>query len=204
MRKLNRRVLMNAIELELLERGALVYLTTWVSNSFLFSDAPALTVGVDGGEFVFVFIDEDGVGQQGRLPIDRFRRDWEAEIDLGFAVKTPEGLLAASPDLGGQGIVVYRLCGDGEDVQTLAWTGYDESVVPAADAGAGPIGLARSLSMVPLSRFEKVGEGPVLSRDEVTEKTAKNYVIIPGLSTCVYNNAGEACRIFYAKGGNKA
>ena len=65
---------LNPENLDGLETGQQLFITTWVAKSVLLSDAPCMAVGRNGDAFLAVYITEEGDGAQIRLPIAEYGR----------------------------------------------------------------------------------------------------------------------------------
>lgn len=88
---------LNPENLEGLETGQQLFITTWVAKSVLLSDAPCMVVGRNGDDFLAIYITAEGDGAQVRLPVSEYGKTWNASISDGFAIRTPGGPLIATP-----------------------------------------------------------------------------------------------------------
>ena len=202
LRPTHRKRSLSQDDLSKMDPGSKVYLSTWIiggANGVLFSDAPALVAGVEGDDFVFIYIGEDGCARQGRLPIAEHGVSWNAEIDYGLSVKTPDGEIWAHQDGETTAVTMYYFGGPGKRNVMLGWTGYRE-VLPVLDFVLNPDEVRREIKEVPLERLKTDGGLSVSSRDDIKLENAANYVITPGLVTYIYNDNVLSCRVFHAKG----
>lgn len=88
---------LNIDDLEQIRCGQQVFLTTWDFPELSLSHTPALAVRIDNGQFVAIYIEENGKGTSVCLTVADYGYLWYAEIKDGFALKTPYGLLQAWP-----------------------------------------------------------------------------------------------------------
>lgn len=102
---------LNPENLDGLETGQQLFITTWVAKSVLLSDAPCMAVGRNGDAFLAVYITEEGDGAQIRLPIAEYGSTWNASVLEGFSIRTPGGSLVATPYVDPEypGIEVWRV-----------------------------------------------------------------------------------------------
>ena len=63
---------LNPENLEGLETGQQLFITTWVAKSVLLSDAPCMVVGRNGDDFLAIYITAEGDGAQVRLPVSEY------------------------------------------------------------------------------------------------------------------------------------
>lgn len=166
---------------------------------------PALVVGIQQEEFVFVYIGDGGTAEQGRLALEDYGDDWTVYIEDGFFVRTPEGLLHAyskhDPEYPGIAIDLYRP-GDEEYGIGLAITEY----VPAGEGLCGydasnPVLSRQEIDEVPAERIETEDGQPVASKNGITPANAGSYRITAGLITRAWpdelNDVDNHRRVFH-------
>ena len=205
MRPTHRKRSLSQDELSKMDPGSKVYTSTWIiggANRVIFSDTPVLVVGVEGADFVFVYIGEDCCAKQGRLPVAEYGASWDAEIDYGLSVKTPDGEIWAHQDGETAAVTMYYFGGPGRRNAMLGWTGYRE-ILPVLDFGLSPDEIRREIKEIPLERLKTDDGLPVSSKDDIKLENAANYVVTPGLVTYIYNDNVLSCRVFHAKGEAK-
>lgn len=177
-----------------LESGQRVLVTTWISDDVLFCDSPALVVGCESGDFVFVYIGEDGSAKQARLPIDKYGTIWNASIEDGFCIETPDGILHASGILNseypGIEINLYRP-GDDYPIR-LSMTEY----IPGGECLCGfdpahPEESQREIDEVPAERIVTTDGKHITSKDGIHYSNSGNYRITAGLVSRAWPNEVE-------------
>lgn len=66
------------------------------SCGFLFGPRfPAMVAGCEGNIFHYIYVGEDFGALHGQANLDEYGDTWLAEVDEGFFVETPEGMLHA-------------------------------------------------------------------------------------------------------------
>lgn len=170
-----------------LEPGEKIYVTTWVSDGILFAGTPALVASCDEDELVFIYIGDDAEPQQGRLPVGSYGKTWSVDVDDGFLVETPDGILHASPtrdeEFPGVSVDLFR---PGDDIRytRLAMTEY-------TSGGEGLCGFDPSdpawtraeIAEVPVERIETEDGRKVTSKAGIRLANAGKYRVAAGLLT---------------------
>lgn len=204
---------LNPQDLDGLEAGQQIYITTWVASTVLFSDTPVMVVGREGDDFLVVYIGEHGQGAQARLSIPRYGSDWTACVIDGFVIKTPMGVLHASPyvDTEYPGIEIELM-----DNQPYTMTPRRRlALVEYSPAGEGLCGFdpknpalsRKEIDEVPAERILKKDGTPVESKDGIYPHNAGDFEISAGLVTRVWPNElldeDFHHRVFHTEGEGK-
>lgn len=185
-----------------LEKGDRVLIT---AENPVFLHTPALAVGIQQGELVFVYIDPKGIGKQGRLPLDQYGESWHLEIEDGFQVNTPDGILHAysKRDLEYPGIAVDLYRPEDEDVGIgLSMTEYIPEGEGLCGYDASNPGLSRQeIDEIPVQRIRTEDHQQIASKDGITPANAGQYHISAGLVTRAWedelNDVDSHRRVFH-------
>ena len=199
---------LNPENLDGLETGQQLFITTWVAKSVLLSDAPCMAVGRNGDAFLAVYITEEGDGAQIRLPIAEYGSTWNASVLEGFSIRTPGGSLVATPYVDPEypGIEVWRVNPKtGEAAQRLALIEYSPGGEGLCGFDPGRPNLARQeIAEVPVERIAKHDGTPVESKDGIYPHNAGEYEVTPGFVTRAWPNdrldEDDHRRVFHTEG----
>ena len=178
-------IMLNSEHLLGLESGQKVFITTWVSTDVLFCDTPALVVGCEDEDFVFIYIGQDSSAKQGRLPINSYGTAWNASIEDGFCVVTPDGILHASSsrDLEYPGITIdlYREGHEDSPIR-LSMTEYSSGGEGLCGFDPSNPGLSkREIAEVPVERIVTEDGEQIATKDGITYANASQYHVTAGL-----------------------
>lgn len=186
--------------------GSQVHVNTWViggTGGVIYPDAPVLVVGIKEDDFVFIYIDENGVGKQGRLDLKYYSHTWDATAKDGFLVKTAEGCLWAMPSEEGNGVFINRLTESGRAEGYLAQTMYCSKSASlwsnSLDNKENDIEAKR----VPLDRVKpKPSVKAPVSREDVVA-APDDFRVTAGFTTYIMEGGELKSRVFHAKGRSK-
>lgn len=183
---------LNASDLDGLEAGQQLFITTWIATSVLLSDAPCMAVGREGDDFLAIYITDKGNGAQIRLPIPEYGTAWNAYISDGFIIRTPGGPLLATPcvDPDYPGIEIWRVDpNDCTPIQRLALVEY----TTGGDGLCGfdptnPVLAKQEIAEVPVERIVREDGTPVQNKDGIYPHNAHEYKVSPGFVTRAWPN----------------
>ena len=186
--------------------GSRIYVNTWVvggTGGVIYPNVPVLVVGAKEDEFVFIYIDENGTGKQGRLNIQDYNHTWDATVEDGLLVRVPGGCLWAIPSEDGNGVFVNRLTEAGRAEGYLTQTMYCSRPAslwfPSLDDKENDIEAKR----VPLDRVKpKTSSKNPVSRKAVMS-APEDFLVNAGLATYIFDNGELKSRVFHAKGDKK-
>lgn len=199
---------LNPENLEGLETGQQLFITTWVAKSVLLSDAPCMVVGRNGDDFLAIYITAEGDGAQVQLPVSEYGKTWNASISDGFAIRTPGGPLIATPYIDPEypGIEIWRADPkSGEAFQRLALVEY----TPGGEGLCGfdpdrPNLAKQEIAEVPVERIAKRDGEPIESKDSIYPHNAGEYEVTPGFVTRAWPNdirdEDDHRRVFHTDG----
>lgn len=190
-----------------LQPGSKVYVSTWAISGpggVIYPDVPALVVGVEGSNFVFIYIDENGTCKQGQLNIADYDRTWEASIDISFRVKIPGGYLLAALADDGCGVDVYRQDESGLGQGFLFQTFYSSVQESVWLECLSDQENERTVRTIPLNRIaqNEIAETPI-SRDVLTSSAAQGLFVNAGFNTYIFNRGVLQNRVFHTKGAKR-
>lgn len=193
-------------DLAKLQRGSRIYVNTWViggTGGVVYPNVPVLVVGANGDEFVFVYIDENGDGKQGRLNLLDYNHTWDATVEDGFQVRTPGGCLWAIPSENGNGIFVNRQNKYGRTEDHLAQSLYCSKPTSLWFPSLGDKETAIEAKRIPLDRVKPrpSTESPV-SREAVMS-APEDFLVNVGFTTYIFDNGELKSRVFHTKGDKK-
>ena len=189
-----------------LQPGSRVYVNTWViggTGGVIYPNVPVLVVGAKEDDFVFIYIDENGIGKQGRLNILDYNHTWDATVEDGFLVRIPGGHLWAIPSEDGNGVFVNRLTEYGRAEGYLSQTMYCSRPAslwfPSLDDKENNTEAKR----VPLDRVEpKPSTKSPVSREAVMS-APEDFLVNAGLAPYIFDNGELKTRVFHTKGRDK-
>lgn len=193
-------------DLTKLQPGSRIYVNTWViggTGGVIYPNVPVLVVGAKKNDFVFIYIDESGSGKQGRLNLLDYNHTWDATVEDGFQVKTPEESLLAMPSEDGSGVFINRLTGYGRADWHLAQTMYCSEPASLWFPSLDDKETAIETKRVPLNRVKpKPSTKSPVSREAVMS-APEDFLVNAGLATYIFDNGELKSRVFHAKGDKK-
>lgn len=189
-----------------LQPGSRAYVNTWVidgTGGVIYPNVPVLVVGAKEDDFIFIYIDENGTGKQGRLNIQDYNHTWDATVEDGFLVRVPGGYLWAMPSEVGDGVFVNRLSESGRAEGYLSQTMYCSRPAslwfPSLDDKENNTEAKR----IPLDRVKpKPSIKTPVSREAVVS-VPDDFRVTAGFNTYIMEEGELKSRVFHAKGAQK-
>lgn len=189
-----------------LQPGSRIYVNTWViggTGGVIYPNIPVLVVGIKEDDFVFIYIDENGAGKQGRLNLLDYNHAWDATAEDGFQVRIPGGCLWAIPSEEANGVFVKRLTESGQAEGYLVQTMYCSKPVSlwfnSLDDKENDIEAKR----IPLDRVKpKPSIKTPVSREAIVS-VPDDFCVNAGFNTYIFNNGELKSRVFHTKGVSK-
>ena len=190
-------------DLTKLQPGSRIYVSTWVvggTGGVIYPNVPVLVVGIDGDEFIFLYIDESGAGKQGRLSLLDYDHTWDATTEDGFLVRIPGGYLWAMPSEVGNGVFVNRLSEFGRAEEYLTQTMYCSKPASLWFNSLDDKENDKEARRVPLARVKpKPFIKTPVSREAVVS-APDDFCVIAGFNTYIMEGGQLKSRVFHAKG----
>lgn len=189
-----------------LSPGSRICVSTWGiggTGGVIYPNVPVLVVGTKKDDFVFIYIDENGAGKQGRLNLQGYNHTWDATAEDGFQVRIPGGCLWAIPSEEGNGVFINRLTESGRAegylAQIISCSKPASLWFNSLDDQENDIEAKR----VPLDRVKpKPSIKTPVSREAVVS-APDDFRVTAGFTTYIMEGGELKSRVFHAKGRSK-
>lgn len=117
---------LNAEQVVNLKPGQRILFSDWSQGPLFAPRFPAMVAGCEGRILHYIYVGENFSAQHGQANLNEYEDTWLAEVDDGFFVETPEGMLHAYAleDVKERSVAVELCRGDHDVPIQLARTSY--------------------------------------------------------------------------------